>query len=172
MGTVDTAMEEGGGGMQEKGERGSFCYSLIQCVMGGAMVGVGYTNLNNCNNWAADFLLYAGIIILATYVTVILLSCAKKCAKKDGRISCMEKCGLCFINLINLCLLIADFVTLIWGSIVVFGAYSSWLSEDDPSLPPGCLQGESSCPDYCDYGTFMFAFVLLIIRWVLVPFLA
>merc|ERR1712080_249935 len=80
------------------------------------------------------FLLYAGIIILATYFLGIVLSCAKKCAEKDGEVSCMENCGICFLNMINFCLILADFGTLIWGSIVVFGSYSSWVSEVDPSL--------------------------------------
>ena len=38
--------------------------------------------------------------------------------------------------------------------MVVFGAYSEWSYEGDVG------------PNYCDYTCFMFAFVLLILRWV------
>ena len=40
------------------------------------------------------------------------------------------------------------------GSVVVFGAYSTWTYE------------EAVDETFCDYTCFMFAFVLLILRWV------
>merc|ERR1719228_2612014 len=149
--------------MQNRGETGKNGYSFISCIMGGAMVGVGYTYRDNCPNGAATYLFGAGIIILVTYLLGMILSCSKKCAEKDGEVSCMESCGLCFLNLVNALLLLADLVTLIWGSIVVFGAYSGWKAMEVPE--------DKSLEEYCDYTAFVFAFVILILRWVLVPFL-
>ena len=40
------------------------------------------------------------------------------------------------------------------GSVVVFGAYSTWTYEEPVD------------ETFCDYTCFMFAFVLLILRWV------
>ena len=45
--------------------------------------------------------------------------------------------------------------------MVVFGAYSTWTYEgDNDAVDP---EGN---PIFCDYTCFMFAFVLLILRWV------
>ena len=41
--------------------------------------------------------------------------------------------------------------------MVVFGAYSTWTYD---------LEAAAKDDTYCDYTCFMFAFVLLILRWV------
>merc|ERR1711963_1071617 len=53
---------------------------------------------------------------------------------------------------------LGEFGLAIWGSVVVFGAYSTWTYE------------EAVDETFCDYTCFMFAFVLLILRWVTMPF--
>ena len=48
---------------------------------------------------------------------------------------------------------IVELVMLIWGSVVVFGAWPTWtLGRDRRS--------------HCPYSPMMFAFVLLILKWV------
>jgi len=57
---------------------------------------------------------------------------------------------------------ISDFVhfcVIIWGSIVVFGQYSQW------------DYVEKTSDHYCAYTPFMFAFVILILQWIFLPFI-
>ena len=58
--------------------------------------------------------------------------------------------------------MIVEFGLLIWGSVVVFGAWPTWTYEDyDYDFVQ--LGGYA---DYCPYSPMMFAFVLLILKWV------
>ena len=51
---------------------------------------------------------------------------------------------------------------LVWGSVVVFGPYAEWTDDvAKRNIPDDGME-------YCHYTPFMFAFVLLIIRWVLI----
>merc|ERR1712080_658773 len=50
------------------------------------------------------------------------------------------------------------------GSVVVFGSYSTWTytpSEDK----------ETDNPHYCNYTAFTAAFVILVVNWILMPFI-
>ena len=49
-----------------------------------------------------------------------------------------------------------EFVLLIWGSVVVFGAWATWTYDES----------DAEEPTYCPYRPMMFAFVLLILKWV------
>jgi hypothetical protein len=53
---------------------------------------------------------------------------------------------------------LAQFGVQIWASVVVFGAYKTWEYDD------------KSSENFCEYTPFMFAFVILIIKWVLFGF--
>jgi len=53
--------------------------------------------------------------------------------------------------------LICDVVVIIWGSIVVFSNYSSWSYTDHES------------EYYCHKTPMLFAFILLLIKWLLIP---
>lgn len=101
---------------------------------------------DSCTNGAAYWLYVAGICSL---VTSILQSCAKIVNKfgKEGT----EKAGNS--------LWIAEPCTLIWGSTVVFGAWAEWTYDES-------YAGDAN---YCPYTPMMFAFVLLILKWVLFP---
>ena len=55
---------------------------------------------------------------------------------------------------------------MIWGSIVVFGAYDSWSYDESHKYKN---DDEYS---YCPCTPFMTAFILLILEWVLKPCLA
>merc|ERR1711978_50087 len=77
---------------------------------------------------------------------------AQKMALKDGKISMGEQCGLNLISFTTGMAWLGEFGLAIWGSVVVFGAYSTWTYE------------EAVDETFCDYTCFMFAFVLLILR--------
>jgi hypothetical protein len=47
---------------------------------------------------------------------------------------------------------------------VVFGAYASWqYAPETRPLPPAINE------NFCDYDAFITAFVILIVRWVMIP---
>ena len=52
-------------------------------------------------------------------------------------------------------LVIMEFAILIWGSVQVFGAYKAWTY--DPA---------EYSEDFCEYTPMVFAFVVLIMKWV------
>merc|ERR1711910_206748 len=94
-----------------------------------------------CPNGAAYWLYVAGICLL---VSNSINTWAKMYKKSSGVMT------------------IVDFVMLIWGSVVVFGAWATWTynwdeAQEDPEL------------NYCMYTPMMTAFVLLLIKWVMIP---
>ena len=52
-------------------------------------------------------------------------------------------------------LVIFELSCIIWGSVVVFGAYKDWTYDV-----------EKYGDNFCEYTPMMFAFVFLIIKWV------
>jgi len=140
---------------------GQTLFSFSQVGMGIAMVVVGHRNLEktHCANGASDYLFYGGIVIISANVAGILAGCARQLALKDGRISAGESCGLCVLGLLSGVLGIASLVTMIWGSVVVFSSWPNWTSTDMMSK------------DYCKDTPMMFAFVLLLVSWILLPLL-
>jgi|ERR1711909_7839 len=146
---------------KEQGQRGQSGHGLIQLIFGCVMVGVGVSYRDQCQNGAAEYLYYAGIITIVCNLVGSLLVCFKTYAEKDGNISCVESCGICLLSITNCCLLISSIVLLFWGSVVVFGAYSAWKYDGDDVLDP----------QYCHYTPFMTAFVILILNWIMLPFL-
>ena len=55
---------------------------------------------------------------------------------------------------------IVDFVMLIWGSVVVFGAWATWTDDWN------AYQQDPEGLNYCAYNPMMTAFVLLLLKWV------
>ena len=83
----------------------------------------------------------------------------KKCAERDGKIDCGEKVGMAVNKMSSGIMTIVDFVMLIWGSVVVFGAWSTWTDDYDR------FQTEEGL-NYCMNTPMMTAFVLLLLKWV------
>jgi len=129
------------------------------------VVGVQYeagTDPNKfCTFSAVDYLYYGGILSLIANGIGILSSIGKWCAMRDGHISAGEKCALGILGFAAFIVLICEIVVLIWGSVVVFGNYADWIYEK--------AEGAVNPEGYCDYTPMMFAFVILIIKWVLMP---
>ena len=78
----------------------------------------------------------------------------KKCAERDGKIDCGEKVGMAVNSFSSGVMTIVDFAMLIWGSVVVFGSWPDWTSEDVTSQ------------DYCKDLPMHFAFGILVTAWV------
>jgi len=151
---------EQGGVTKEQGEKAQGSYSIIQIILGAIMLWQGNKNRELCPNGAAEYLFIAGILLLVLNLLGIMAQCAQKMAEKDGKITCGEKFGLGLLSFVSAMLWCVDFGLAIWGSIVVFGAYPTW------SYEVLAVQTE----EFCDYTCFMVAFVLLILRWLIMPF--
>merc|ERR1719433_1873231 len=98
-----------------------------------------------------------GIALLVLNVVTLVGGCARQLAMKDGKITSSENCGLCLLGLLTGVLGITYLVILIWGSVVVFGSWPDWTSEDITS------------EDYCKDLPMQFAFGILVTAWVLIP---
>jgi len=161
----------------QKTEKG---YSAFQIILGLVMliVGVKYkpssspsageADLTNkeshdCKNDVADFLYTAGIIILVTNGVSLLTKFSKYMAEKDGKVTFGEKCGLTILSVVSLGLLIADLCILIYGSILVFGKWPHWTSKYDKYM------SNTEKYNYCPRTPMLTAFVVLIIKWGLIP---
>ena len=95
-----------------------------------------------CPNGAADWLYTAGICLL---VSAILIPCMI-----GGVIAGVWPLAIPLLGLV-----IMEFSILIWGSVVVFGAYKDWTYDV-----------EKYSENFCEYRPMMFAFVILILKWV------
>jgi len=124
-------------------------------------VGVSYSGESPlyCKFGAVDYLYYAGIVSLVVNGIGILSSFVKWCALRDGKISAGEFCGLAILAFAALIVLICEIVVVIWGSVVVFENYADWTYDKTDEGKDG----------YCHYNPMMFAFVILIIKWILMP---
>ena len=87
----------------------------------------------------------------------------KKCAERDGKIDCGEKVGMAINSFASGVMGIVDFAMLIWGSVVVFGAWANWTDNfDDYKRDPEKF-------NFCENTPMMTAFVILILKWVICP---
>merc|ERR1712243_268872 len=146
---------------KEQGEKGQHGYTILQVVIGIVMISLGSSFQDDCPNGATKYLFNAGIVILVANLGSILPVGAKILAEKDGKVTCMESMGLLFINIVSGILIIANFVVLLWGSVVVFGRYGVWTHRAD----------DIGNDNYCAYTPFMAAFIILIMNWIMLPFL-
>ena len=56
--------------------------------------------------------------------------------------------------------IIIEFAMIIWGSVVVFGAWASWTWRREE------YNNNTDDMNFCEYTPMVFAFVLLIFKWV------
>mgnify|MGYP003307644164 CR=1 FL=1 len=108
----------------------------------GTMVVVG-SIYSDCKLGVLLWLKAGGGIMLSMSILAILWICFAS-DKTD-------KYKNCLTALVKLPLL----GVIIWGSIVTFGSYSSWTYE------------LKSSDDYCEHTPYMFAFIVLIVSWIL-----
>merc|ERR1712059_159405 len=143
-----------------------FLATLIPIIPGCIMIGVGHSYLwtqdEDCPNGTVTYLYYAGILILVMHLFAASCYCANKC------IECLETLsagdwtmqGLMIRIFISDAILLTDIIAIIWGSVVVFGAYAGWKQSVD-----------KNDPNFCNYTPFVTAFTILIISWLILPFL-
>ena len=156
---------------QKTGAGGVF--SILPLTLSIAMlaVGVHYQNPDdemkkNCEFGATLYLFIGGILGIIVHGLGVITAIATWCAERDGVVTEGEKCGLNFLKSVGGCA--ATFVfngelgILVWGSVVVFGPYAEWTDDVAKRNIP------NDGMEYCNYTPFMFAFVLLIIRWALI----
>ena len=84
-------------------------------------------------------------------------------AERDGEVNKCEKFNMMVNNFSTGCMTIVNFAILIWGSVVVFGAWATWT--DDYAE----YEKDPEAMNYCMNQPMMTAFVILILDWVLIP---
>jgi hypothetical protein len=112
-----------------------------------AMIVIGdqYNTLDSCSIQISQVLEVMGALMLFQAILLTMLGLAFGTEAVE--------CGTLWAMVVVTGL--AQFGVQIWASVVVFGAYQTWEYEDNSS------------ENYCEYTPFMFAFVILIIKWVL-----
>merc|ERR1711872_520516 len=121
------------------------------------------TEVDPCPNGAAYFLYVAGILGLVAAGLHILTRVSYHLAMCDNQVSTKEENWLLLLQIGSNILFFADLAVVIWGSVVVFGSWAHWT--DDYQL----YSEEPEKYNYCPYQPMMFAFVILILKWVLIP---
>ena len=79
------------------------------------------------------------------------------CAESDKWIDSREEIVIQINALSILVMGIIDFAMIIWGAVVVFGAWATWTHD---------FSTDMDGLNYCKYTPMIFAFSILIIKWV------
>lgn len=115
------------------------------------MLSIGAHYYKACTFDATTYLVVGGsIMVISNILVFIALKTPMECDDK-------------LMNALMPAIGLAQFCIFLWGTIVVFGHYSGWTYNALELLSPDKY--------YCAYTPFMFAFVLLILKWVLLPFI-
>ena len=148
--TTEGAEEEA----PEEKNRSEMGYFFAQVILGIVMVTIGHNYTwqfhnggeegvstdedNLCPNGAAWWLWIAGILYLVLPTTL----------------------GLCCGSAV-LVMQILDFAMIIWGSVVVFGAWANWTDDFN------AYKADPEELNFCAHTPMMTAFVILILKWVI-----
>merc|ERR1719270_1591100 len=93
-------------------------------------------------------LFFCGFLLILTSFIAAMNAWAKmykKCAERDGKISCGEKFGMAVNSFSTGAMSIVEFAMMIWGSVVVFGAWSTWTDDYDEYI------ADVDNKNYCAY---------------------
>jgi len=158
-------------------------YTGMQLIFGAIMVAIGVQYQDSapceaaegsavlpsdcapCPNGAAHYLFVTGVTLLVTAGFSLLGEVSSHLANKDGKVTCAEGCGLCFLKVLSALMGVVDTCLLIWGSVVVLGSWSSWTDNYEE------YQQDPTKYNYCAHTPMKFAFVILVLKWVLIPLL-
>ena len=121
--------------------------SLIGLVIGGAMLGVGVHYRDVCPNGAAQWLLISGAIALTAQLLNFWAKVYQKFALENGKITSGEKFVMAVNRFLTALVSLVEFAILIYGSVVVFGAWAKWTHDDK----------DKNLKEYCEYTPMMFA---------------
>ena len=127
------------------------------------MLATGYHYRAACQNDAARWLFIAGIYDLVSKTLIVGAMIFQKISRKDRETS-IQAVNSCAIAI----LAVGEFAILIWGSVVVFGAWHTTYGRVPLpfELPELAVKGYLY---YCDYTAMNIAVSILIIKWVLLP---
>ena len=140
-------------------EQSEYGISLFGLVIGGVMLGVGVHYRDACPNGAALWLLVAGAMALVAQFLNFWAKTYQQFALKDSKITGKESLVMSINKLLTALVTLVELAILIYGSVVVFGAWSKWTHD---------IKDKNS-KNYCDYTPMMFAFIILIVKWVFYP---
>ena len=139
-----------------------FCFSILGMALGCFMLATGTGYHYRCNNGAARWLFIAGIYDLVSKTLIVGAMIFQKISRKDRETS-IQAVNTCAIAI----LAIGEFAILIWGSVVVFGAWHITYSDASEVIKnPGLLLKGYL---YCEATPMNTAITILIIKWVLLP---
>lgn len=155
-------------------ERAGLRYSIFDIILAILMIAIGakfYGTVDGkeiCPNNAAWWLLTAGLVFLGLNLINVIARIYRGCVLDQGKNSFVERCGMEILLISSAAMTIVDFVVIIWGAILVFGSYSSWTD----NLGKYERNMEKPSPEelnYCPYTPMMTAFVILIVKFILIP---
>lgn len=145
----------------KKNKKPHVCGNLVQCVLGIVMLSVGGVYYNDCTFDATTYLVVGGaIMLISNLLSIVAIMTPCECDDK------LTKALTPLIGMVQFCIFL-------WGTIVVFGYYAWWTddlsadSDSDKILDVAETGDEKKY--YCHNTPYMFAFVLLILKWVLLP---
>lgn len=84
----------------------------------------------------------------------------RRCAKSDNQIDDSERRVLRINMVSSLVMNIIDFAMIIWGAVVVFGAWTTWTDDIEKYM------ADKDGWNYCKKTPMIFAFSILITKWV------
>ena len=134
--------------MDDNKKKGGFSIFAYLCAAINIYIGRKY--MDDCNLDVPTYLMVAGGISFV-FQTLWVIAMCTPC-------DCDEKIMSAITPLVGL----AQVGIIIWGSILVFGAYSTWVYDENSKT--------LESPNYCGYSPFMYSFVMLIVSWCLIPF--
>ena len=114
---------------------------------------------NLCPNGAAYWLWITGNIFLISNFFIGLAKICKKCAERYvDKIDCGGKVLSFFMGMMA----IVECVMVVWGSVLVFGAWGNWTDNFD------VYKANPEELNFCEHIPMMTAFIILILYWVLI----
>jgi len=136
----------------KKNKKPHLCGNLIQCVAGIVMLSIGSVYYTDCEFDATTYLVVGGtIMLISNLLSIVAIMTTCECDDK------LAKALTPVIGLVQFCIFL-------WGTIVVFGYYSTWSYDKDAAS--NLLEGEgredggADATYYCNYTPFIFTYVL------------
>ena len=150
-------------------EKSEFRYSILQIILAIVMIGIGASFNGNvdkeeiCPNGASWWLLTAGIVLFGLNVLTVTTESYRTNGLDHRKNSCAARCGFKILLISSIVMTIVDAVMIIWGAILVFGNFGSWTYNVDQ------YRRNMEDLNYCPYTPMMTAFVILIVKFILLP---
>ena len=142
---------------------------IVQIILAIVMIGIGASFNGNvdkeeiCPNGASWWLLTAGIVLFGLNVLNVATRIYRTNVLDHRNNSFAKRCGLEILLISSSVMTIVDVVLIIWGAFLVFGSFGSWTYNVDQ------YRRNMEDLNYCPYTPMMTAFVILIIKLLLLP---